>query len=123
VPLLAIAGGFGDRSGRWFQRDVPSHGLEPACLVSYRRRAFARICESSPLRLTLDRDVHGSLSDRWNFHAEGEGLPLLFGFVILLLKYRAALPAPFAGLMQDLGLASGTLSKYRLCRRAWGLPR
>jgi hypothetical protein len=42
--------------------------------------------------------------------------------VILELKFRSALPAPFKEVVQDLRLSPSTVSKYRLCREAWGAP-
>jgi hypothetical protein len=72
------------------------------------------------LRLTLDRRVHGILTNEWSLAPFEGGLPLLTGQVILELKFHSALPALFKELVQDLRLSPHTVSKYRLCREAWG---
>jgi hypothetical protein len=122
VRLLALLGSLMDWPGRWFQRDLESHGLFPACRVGYLRTAFAGDCGGHPLRLTLDRQVRGALAEDWRLAPNGEGLALLGGHVILELKFRRAMPAPFEGLVRDLNLTPSSLSKYRLCRSAWGAP-
>jgi hypothetical protein len=51
------------------------------------------------------------------------GLPLLTGSVILEFKFRLALPAGFKELVQEFRLNPSPVSKYRLCRQAWGAVR
>ena len=121
VRLLALPGSLMDWPGRWFQRDLRSHGLLPACRVGYLRTAFAGHCGGSPLRLTLDCQVRGDLTEDWGLAPNREGRALLEGHVILELKFRSALPAPFEELVRDLKLTPSTLSKYRLCRSTWGV--
>jgi hypothetical protein len=72
------------------------------------------------MRVTLDRDIRGILSDSWRLEPFEGGLPLLKGRVILELKFTEAAPLPFKQLMNDLRLTPQSVSKYRLCREAWG---
>jgi len=106
-------------SGRWFHRRLRACRLLPACRIAYQRTAFAGSCTDGPLRLTLDRHVRGVLADSWGVVPVEGGRLLLAGQVIMELKFRSALPAPFEEFVRDLGLCPGAVSKYRLCREAW----
>lgn len=108
--------------GHWFHRRLQARRLGPACRVVYTRTAFVGAAAEGPLRLTLDRHVHGILTNDWNFDPVEGGLPLLTSQVILELKFRLALPGPFKELVQAFQLSPGTFSKYRRCREAWGVP-
>jgi hypothetical protein len=108
--------------GHWFHRILQARRLEPACRIAYHRTAYVGFCPEGPLRLTLDRRVHGILTSEWSLDPIEGGLPLLTGQVIVELKFRAALPAPFKELVRDLALNPSAVSKYRLCRQAWGVP-
>jgi VTC domain len=122
VQMLALARSLPDWAGRWFQRALHAKGLLPASRVEYQRTAFAGHCDGNPLRLTLDRNICGALPEDWALAPNGDGRALLEGNVILELKFRSALPAQFQELVHDLKLSPSTLSKYRLCRSAWGAP-
>jgi hypothetical protein len=108
--------------GHWFHRSLLWRGLGPACRIAYQRTAYVGSCPESPLRLTLDRRVHGLLTDNWSLAPVEGGVPLLTGQVIMEFKFRSGLPAPFRELARDLKLTPSTVSKYRLCREAWGAP-
>lgn len=108
--------------GHWFHRRLLARRLGPACRISYQRTAYVGACAEGPLRLTLDRRGRGALSREWGVGTPENALPLLRGQVILELKFRAALPAPFKMIVQDMRLSPSGVSKYRLCREAWGLP-
>jgi hypothetical protein len=108
--------------GHWFHRRLLARRLGPACQIIYQRTAYVGACPESPLRLTLDRRVHGILTDEWSLAPSDGGLPLLTGQVILEFKFRLALPAPFKEVIADFRLSPRTVSKYRLCREAWGAP-
>jgi hypothetical protein len=122
LPLLARPTSPASWPGRWFHRRLLSSRLLPACRVEYRRTAFAGSCADGPLRLTLDWHVRGAIADEWSLAPAPEGVPLLAGRVILELKFRSAMPATFQQLVRDLGLEPSPVSKYRLCREAWGVP-
>lgn len=111
-----------DWSGHWFHRQLTARRLGPACLVAYQRTAYGGACPESLLRLTLDRRIHGILASEWLLRPFEGGLPLLAGQVILELKYHTGLPAPFKELIEGLALTPSVVSKYRLCREAWGVP-
>jgi hypothetical protein len=107
----------------WFHRSVTARRLRPACRIAYERTAFIGSCSEGPLRLTLDRRLRGMPAEAWNLSPVEGGLPLLMGQVILELKFFSALPLPFKQLVQELALTPSCISKYRLCREAWGVPR
>ena len=73
------------------------------------------------MRLTLDRNLRGVLTDQWRLEPFEGGAELLTGRVILELKFINALPMAFKSLVQELRLSPGTVSKYRVCREAWGV--
>jgi hypothetical protein len=106
--------------GHWFHRRLLERRLGPACRIAYQRTAYAGSCPDGPLRLTLDRRIRSLLTDEWNLDPFEGGLPLLNGHVILEFKFRSALPVPFKSLVQALRLSPAAVSKYRLCREAWG---
>ena len=105
--------------GHWFHQWLLARGLRPACRTVYRRSAYVG-SESGGLRLTLDRGLYGILTEEWSLADVEDGRPLLPEQVILELKFHATLPAPFKELVQGMRLSPGAVSKYRLCRRAWG---
>jgi hypothetical protein len=111
-----------DWPGDWFHGNLIRRQLLPACRIAYERTAFFGSCVDGPMRLTLDRHARGIVTDNWGVTAFAEGVPLLAGQAILEFKFRSALPAPFKELVHDLRLRPSTVSKYRLCREAWGVP-
>ncbi len=106
--------------GHWFHRSLVNRRLGPACRIAYQRTAYAGSCPEGPLRLTLDRRARGLLTEEWNVDPFEGGLPLLTGQVIVEFKFRSALPGPFKELVQGMRLRPAVVSKYRLCREAWG---
>lgn len=106
--------------GHWFHRRLLERRLGPACRIAYQRTAYAGSCPNGPLRLTLDRGIRGLLTESWDLDPFEGGLPLLTGQVILEFKFRTALPAAFKSLVQIFRLGPAVVSKYRLCREAWG---
>lgn len=118
LPLLA---GVADAAwlGHWFYRRLRMRRLQPACRIAYQRTAYVGSCREGPLRLTLDRHVHGIPADDWSLDPFEGGLPLLAGQVILEFKFRMALPALFKEVIQEMRLSPSTVSKYRRCRAAW----
>jgi hypothetical protein len=122
LPLLANPLSLVDWPGHWFHRWLLARRLGPACRIGYQRTAYVGSCPEGSLRLTLDRHVHGILTHEWSLAPLEGGLPVLTGQVILELKFHFALPAPFKELVQALRLSPFTVSKYRLCREALGVP-
>jgi hypothetical protein len=106
--------------GHWFHQNLLARRLGPAARIAYQRTAYVGACAEGPLRLTLDRRVRGAPGRDWGLGAPEGALPLLRGQVILELKFRAALPGPFKELVQAKRLSPSGVSKYRLCREAWG---
>jgi hypothetical protein len=122
LPLLADALAVPAWPGHWFHRRLLDRGLRPAALVVYERTAFVGASAEGPFRLTLDRQLRGSLAGAWAVPPDEGGRPLLTGRVILEFKFRSALPAPFKELVQAMRLNPGPVSKYRSCVSAWGTP-
>jgi hypothetical protein len=122
VLLLAHPMSLVDWAGHWFHRRLLARCLGPACQISYHRTAYIGTCPGGPLRLTLDRRLHGALTSEWTFAPFEGGLPLLASQVILEFKFRSTLPALFKELVAALRLSPCAVSKYRLCREAWGVP-
>lgn len=122
LPLLAHPLSLLTWPGHWFHRRLVACRLGPACRIVYQRTAYVGACSEGPLRLTLDRRMHGILTREWSLAPLEGGLPLLTGQVIVEFKFRSALPGPFKEIVTDLRLSPCTVSKYRLCREAWGVP-
>jgi hypothetical protein len=107
--------------GHWFRRRLAVRGLRPTCQVSYDRVAHVGPGPIGPLRLTLDRQVQCAPANGWGLGELPAARPALNGDVIVELKYRAAMPAVFKGLLADLGMCPRQTSKYRLGVAAWEL--
>lgn len=107
--------------GDWFHERIVKRGLLPASRITYRRTAYVGECAEGPLRLTLDREIRGALSSDWSLTGGDDGLQLLNSHVILELKFLRSLPLPFKDLVRDFRLNPAAISKYRLCREAWGV--
>ena len=90
-------------------------------MLSYQRVAHVGMSVEGPIRLTLDRHIHCALAETHDFQVTTSSLPLLSDIVILELKFRAAMPALFKGLIQEMGLNPAGMSKYRAGIGAWGL--
>jgi VTC domain len=122
LRLLAHPLSLVDWPGHWFHRRLLARRLGPACRIAYQRTAYAGTSADGPLRLTLDRRVRGLLTTAWDLTPFDGGLPLLTGQVILEFKFRSALPVLFKEIIAAFRLSPRTVSKYRLCRGAWGAP-
>lgn len=120
IALLANPMSLESWPGHWFHQRLRLKNLRPAALVTYRRTAHVGSCSEGPLRLTLDRDVHGSLCNDWRISPAGDVVQLLLRPVILELKFMRALPLPFKDLVRNFRLNPTSVSKYRLCRETWG---
>ena len=123
LPLLAHPMSLITWPAHWFHRRLLMRRLGPACQIGYQRTAYVGTCPEGQLRLTLDRHVHGALTDAWQLGSLDGAMPLLTGQVILEFKFRSALPTPFKELVADLRLSPRAVSKYRHCREAWGAHR
>jgi VTC domain-containing protein len=143
TEVLRLAGALGAVSwpGDWFHGLLLARDLRPAACLIYERTAYVgqgvchgcvsrgqsavatadtAVAHGGGLRLTLDRQARGILTEDWTLADCAGGLPLLTGQVILELKFHAALPSLFKELVQTMRLSPSAVSKYRLCRRAWG---
>lgn len=111
-----------DWTGHWFHRSVLLRRLQPACQVEYVRSAFAGSCGDGPLRVTLDRNVRGMLASDWHFLVMDSARALLVDQVIVEFKFHTTMPATLRELVEQMRLEPAKVSKYRLCREAWGVP-
>ncbi len=105
--------------GYWFHRRVIGRRLGPTCQITYERSAYVGASRQEALRLTLDRQIRGILTDRWCLAPTAGGIPLLAGQVVLELKFQSALPTSFKQLVAALHLRPAKVSKYRLCHDTW----
>jgi hypothetical protein len=108
--------------GAWFHGRVLVKSLLPSALVTYRRNAYVGHCAEGPLRLTIDREIVGSLAHAWQWPDVVHNQRLLTAQVIVELKFLGALPQPFKDMVRDFRLSPAVVSKYRLSRDAWADP-
>jgi hypothetical protein len=100
--------------GFWFRRRVAFRRLQPTWRVSYDRVAHVGAGTNGTLRLTLDRQIQSGPAIGWEITELSDARPALSDQVIVELKYRAAMPASFKGLLVEMGLLPRQASKYRL---------
>jgi hypothetical protein len=121
--FLAEATSRGDWPGQWFHAELLSRRLQPACRITYRRRAWiGQTSDGSPIRVTIDRTIIGIPTTEWSVQPVHEGRPLYVGQAILEMKFRSAMPAIFKALVAEHRLVPSTASKYRQCCEVWGIP-
>lgn len=113
----------GEWAGEWFHRRILSRQLRPVLQVAYERLAFIGAAENGPVRLTLDHAVRCAPVCEWQMQEPSRWRELCADTVILELKYRGVLPVLFRQLLQDTGLCSGAMSKYRTGVEVWELAR
>ena len=99
--------------GVWFRDGIAEQKLRPICRIAYDRVAYLGVADGGTVRLTLDRNVRGQNTDRWEVEPVGETPVLLEGQVICEFKFRLAMPGIFKAIVEELGLAPSTVSKYR----------
>jgi hypothetical protein len=110
-----------DWSAGWFHRQVSSRRLSPICSVQYVRTAYVGEADEGPMRLTFDRHLRGAATAGWFPEFSADGIPFLSDQVICEFKFRAALPAKFKSVIEELQLVPAKVSKYRRCLEALGL--
>lgn len=106
-------------AGAWFHQRLLEKRLRPACRVTYVRTAYIGQGVDGPMRLTMDREVRGVITDRWGLEPADDGRLVLEGRVILELKFLNAMPIRFRELMVSERLTPAGFSKYRAMRDAW----
>jgi hypothetical protein len=99
--------------GEWFCTRVEKRGLRPACVLSYHRTAFVQPSAEGTLRLTLDRDIRGSVTANWDLTPLAEGHRILPDHTICEFKFRGALPNLFKEVILNSHLEARGVSKYR----------
>jgi hypothetical protein len=107
--------------GDWFHRRLAARELRPVCQVTYLRAARVSMTESGPIRLTLDRAIRTAAIEGPRFREIECGIPLKGEPLILELKFRAPLPEQFRLLVEEFGLVSAPVSKYRTAAATLGL--
>ena len=105
--------------GSWLQRRIAARQLGPMCQVSYQRTARCLATATGPARLTMDESLLVGTLDAMRF-GDAPSVPFFDGRVILEMKFRVALPAVFKSLIEEMALAPGRVSKYRLGMAAIG---
>jgi hypothetical protein len=107
-----------DWVGRWFHRRVALRGLRAVCQISYLRTARFGRDASGTVRLTIDQDLRALPVRAFAFTEFKDGLPIAGENAVLEMKFRGDMPADFALLTREFGLAPLPLSKYRLAAAA-----
>lgn len=113
--------------GAWFHERLHARRLRPACWIGSSRTAFEGPLSGEPIRLSLDREVRGSLvgessSNPWSaldLDASHHGSRPLTDCAVLELKVAHAIPHAFKSLMFALRLSPSSFSKYRRCQEVW----
>jgi hypothetical protein len=96
--------------------------LLPSCRMSYHRSAYMGHDEHGIVRLTLDRNIQGEVTNQWVIAPVEKGLNVLSDAVICELKFREIVPQRFAKLITEFKLEPASVSKYRrLLQAALGL--
>lgn len=106
-----------DWPGYWFHRRLAARELKPVCQISYRRTARVAMTQYGPIRLTLDENLRALRAEDLKFSDRG-GTLILTDRIILELKFRYAMPAPFKYLVEEFALTPKPFSKYRLAASA-----
>ena len=108
--------------GFWFRRRLAFRSLRPSWRVSYDRVAHVGPgANGAVLGVTLDRHIRSGPATGWEIDELPRARPALSEKVIVELKYRAAMPGAFKGLLVELGLLPRQASKYRLGVTAWDM--
>lgn len=123
LPLLAAPLVLEPWDGAWFHRQVTRWSLRPTCQVTYRRRAYFGESETSPIRLTFDRDLRAKKLQGWIDSPGSAEQDILGDQVICEFKFRGAMPVCFRQVIAELGLAPRGASKYRRSLEALGVAR
>lgn len=96
-------------------REMRTRALRPRVLVDYTREAYTHPAED--IRITFDKDLHSGLFSRDLFNAKVNGVPpLVYGKMILEVKYNRYLPEYIRSLLSTVPSQLSAISKYTLCR-------
>lgn len=112
-----------DWSASWFLKQALKKRVAPTCRVGYHRTAYFGVSGRQAVRLTIDENLVGVPARGWEAHPLQEGLALLPGGALLELKFHDVMPELFRGLLPELPLQTGRVSKYRRCVRLCGLAQ
>jgi hypothetical protein len=112
-----------DWPGRWFAERIRRRGLEPTCLVGYRRIARVALTGAGPIRFTVDREMQCRAAEKLAVDPLVGGCKFLAGRSIVEMKFQANLPALFKQLMIDYCLTPQPISKFRFAVESLGLIR
>jgi hypothetical protein len=104
--------------GHWFHGQLHKRQLAPVCRIAYERVALVGRSSEGPLRLTMDRNIRGSLTGDWDVAPMRAGLPILAGEIVCEFKYLGFLPMLFKEIIQAMQLTPRPVSKYRTFLRA-----
>lgn len=98
--------------GHWFHRRLIRRGLQPTCQVSYLRTARCHSTPNGLARMTMDNDLRVLPMPDLSF-IPGTGMLLLQEQVILEMKFRVDMPAPFRAVVDEFILNRRSVSKYK----------
>lgn len=108
-------------AGHWYHQRLRARRLRPVCEITYRRLARVAMTDHGPIRLTLDDGIRAQGAHGLNFNGVlRDGASISPDRVILELKFRREMPAPFETLVKDFQLKPEPFSKYRRAAVALG---
>lgn len=105
-------------AAEWFHRDLSSLNLNPACVITYSRKAWVGSSSNGPIRLTMDRSALWKKTTSPIPHLIQDGANLFPGHCVLELKFLGSMPVYFKELISRFQLDPTGLSKYRLSVRS-----
>jgi hypothetical protein len=118
LSRLATADSNETWAGHWFHQQLVRRQLLPACRIAYHRVAYLGASGDGAMRLTIDREIRGYLTDEWRVDPFDDGLPILASEVICELKFSNTMPVLFKEIVETLHLTPTRVSKYRTFMRA-----
>jgi hypothetical protein len=121
--LFRLAGNHVDPEwkGAWFHKRLQKRHFSPVIQTSYRRNARVAETELGIVRLTIDEDLRALPIENLSFHRFGSGDRVLDNQAIVEFKFRLAMPAVFKELVEQFGIKSQRVSKYRMSAVTTGL--
>jgi hypothetical protein len=106
-------------AGDWFGRRIDARRLHVKCQVWYHRTARVGQSPYGAFRLTVDDTIETRPASGAAFQPLA-GVPALAEAAIVELKFIHEMPAIFKHLVEEFGLQTRAISKYRLAMTALG---
>jgi hypothetical protein len=106
--------------GSWFHHRVELRRLQPVVMMNYRRVARLGQLSEGPVRVTLDRNLRAVRAEVFRVPEPIVSGDLFETGGVLEVKFATTLPVLVKSMVEEVGLTTGGMSKYRLGVRACG---